>query len=63
MSIVQLHYTAPVIVEVDLETREVIRVNVADEDVKFDGSNAEEREIKARQIAEKADWPGWKFGF
>lgn len=54
-------YAVPVIVEVDTDSGEVVRVNVDDGSAKLDpGENPESEAVK---IAETTGWPAWEFGF
>lgn len=70
--IVYISYTAPVIAIVNTRTREVERVVVDDECVKFDDMFLSEQQepIKsarakrvAYEIAETEIWPAWTVGF
>lgn len=67
MAIVELEYVAAVIVEVDTETGEVVRVNVDDEGShlsEHDRESTDPNTVAARNIAEgDAMWPAWEFGF
>lgn len=68
MATVDVLYTCPVVVEVDTDTGEIVRVNVDDENVRLDPAQIEaakdnEAERVATEIAEEATWPAWEFGF
>jgi len=54
-------YMVPVIVEVDLETGLVERVNVDDENARLDPDAG--NDPASVQVAENAEWPAWEFGF
>lgn len=59
-AIVTIRGTIPVYVEVDVESREVVRVIASDEEFVYD-SDVDE---KAKEIAENVDfWPGWDWGY
>jgi len=69
-----LEYTVPVVVTVDVTARQVCRVRVVDEEVRYDqitppldveaGVRPDYQLLcdKARQIAEETEWPPWEFG-
>lgn len=54
-----LEYQAPVYVHVNLATRRVERVVVADEGAKFVAGAAAAREVAEE---EEKEWPAWEFG-
>lgn len=73
--VVQVEYEVPVSAFVNVRTGEVERVCVWDEEIRtfpsersdvvredYSGPVSDATAEKARQIAESADWPSWKFG-
>lgn len=71
---VTLEYSVPVVVTVDVTARQVRRVRVVDEDVRYErltpAPDVEAAALpdyqrlcdEARHIAEEAEWPPWEFG-
>lgn len=68
MSQVEVMYSVPVAVTVDLELGEVVRVRVWDECIEgptaqWAGSSDEAMvRVAAADIAQEADWPAWEVG-
>ena len=58
-----LTYTVPVVAMVDVETGEVTRVIVVDEEIRPDSDLSDPAIAEASRIADEADWPSWEFGF
>jgi hypothetical protein len=69
--LVSISYSVPVMVTVDLETKEVTRVRIIGEGITADregfsenaetfGRVRESDEQRAYDVAENADWPGWE---
>jgi hypothetical protein len=61
MNVVTLKYKCPVWVEVDLDSRTVMRVTVDDE-AAVARRTAGALEAEALVIAEDEDWPAWTVG-
>lgn len=71
---VQVAYTVPVEVIVDLKEGRVDRVVVIDEGIELDHEEGSRQECslhpipssvskRATELAEAGDWPGWEHGF
>ena len=66
MAEVTLVYMVPVYVDVDTDEGVVLSVNIGDETVEHpneDWLDAEEGRRAAYEVAERAVWPSWEFGF
>ena len=63
MPTVTLTYTVPVVAMVDVDTGEVTRVIVVDEEIRSDMDLSEPSIAAASRIADEVDWPSWEFGF
>ena len=62
--------SSPVVVEVDISTKQITRVVVCDEEVRYVGAfdvdtDPTDAVAQAERIAEapNADWPAWKIGW
>ena len=60
---VELTYSAPVFVTVDIDTGEVLSVTVGDEMLTIDEDKLTPDQRSAYEIAEKEMWPVWEHGF
>ncbi len=62
--VVELTGSVPVSVKVDIDTREVVEVQVWDEEVRVDKPLPDDDPgwPEAIDIAEQVDWPAWRFG-
>lgn len=66
MSEITVYYQAPIAVDVDVESGQILRVTVLDDALTLDSNyarNGSARDTQhAEDICENSDWPAWRIG-